>query len=426
MYTPGTLLRLAREERRLTVSDMKYFIRIRESAIIAMENDRFESFPAEYMRVFLPAYTDFLGVSHYKLAEAFKTTLPEHEHLTRSLYAQTLQQIATTQMEEEYNELHPALTAQLAKFAANHAFKALVVLCVCVLGWSVMGGVSTFGTLFANRFVATPEEMRGTPFVELAGELSSVKATESASDVRKTKWYSTEEQAEMKTVHLASLLNVDFAAVHTLAVKHGIAASYAVGDALVHAVEDLTLAAPKSAGYDASRRSVSSIASSMLARASDGNTAEQQEVGTISELSIEQNRLPVSSAKAAVHFANPEYPMKNGSSVLVEGVESISMRDIIAARKRVTMSLVALRSAMVLAQSAPVIESVELKPVPVPIAIVPAPAVNMNPSASWKTQQETVSPSHIIQQDIAKEILKSVVIPKVPIERAAKSDILSE
>ena len=62
MYTPGTLLRLAREERKFAISDVKLYAKIRESAIIAMENDDFERFPAAYMQTFLPSYADFLGV----------------------------------------------------------------------------------------------------------------------------------------------------------------------------------------------------------------------------------------------------------------------------------------------------------------------------------------------------------------------------
>lgn len=447
MYTPGTILRLAREERRLSVSDVKYFVRIRESAIVAMENDYFERFPAEYMHVFLPVYADFLGVSHYKLAESFKVTLPEHEHLTRSLYAQTLQQIAVMQMEEEYNELHPALTAQLAKFAANHAFKVLVVLCTCILGWSVMSsGDSVFGTFFESRFVVTPEEMRGTPFVELTEVVrTSRKIPVSAAQSNNQNEYkllmnkslqdrvvekqgleepqSTEQQ--MTTVHLASLFTLDLAAVSTIAVKHGSAVGYAVGDALVHAVDDLTVKDPKNIGYDASRRSVSSIAAGILTSTHEGqNTSEQREISAISELSIEQNRLPVPSSPA-VALVNPEYRSLKSDAVLVEGVGSVSIRDVLAARRRVGLRLAALRSAMFLTRRFPLIETVELKSVPVVTSAEISP-MKTNLSVLMGVQHVPIHGT-VRHLDIAKEILKSVVIPTLPsMQQSEHTDVLPE
>ncbi len=396
MFTPGTLLRLAREERRLSVSDIRYFVRIRESAIIAMENDAFERFPAEYMQAFLPVYSDFLGVSHYKLAESFKTTLPQHEYLTGSLYARTLQQIATTQLQEEYDALHPAFMKRVSKFAGKHAMKAVVLLVTCVLGWSVgHNGGAALGTALATRFVATPSEMRGTPFTELSGETAQNRLSVEHNAQKRSSNEVVSTNDEMRTVQLSSLMNVDLAAVQTFAVKHGAAVSYAVGDALVHAVDDLSPRDKMSAGYDASRRSVSSIASEMLARIpEEKNTAEQQEIGTISEVSIEQNRFQPS---AVANMPNAK------AGILVEGVETISIGDVQSAKKRVTMRLIAMKLSLLsprLRSGVPEISTVELRSNPVH---APLQVAMMNPSASWKDSKAG-----------AAQVLVPVEMPKLP------------
>jgi hypothetical protein len=384
MYTPGTLLRLAREERKLSISDVKTFAKIRESAIVAMETDTFDKFPAAYMQTFLPAYADFIGVSQYHLAEAFKATLPEYHYLARSLYSRTLQQIAASQMRAEHERLNPSFAVRAKVATKKYAARVAVLVLAFALGWSVMtSDVSLIGTLFAGRFVATPEEMRGTPFTELTGESAASAVAQNnrpLSNESQPSEAGEGEQGEMKTIHLAALLNVDIdvEAVRAIAFKQTQEVSHSIGDALVHAVDDLTPAPTIHAEYDASRRSISSIASTMLQRMPDPRTeaALPREPQFITEAAVEQN-----SAR------NP----KSGQ-ILVAGIDNEPLNTGFFKRKQAAMRVVALTSSLRLAHSRniPSIETVALKAVviePVQI-IVPI----MQPSLQYRIQQGALQP----------------------------------
>ncbi len=382
MYTPGTLLRLAREERKLSISDVKTFAKIRESAIVAMETDAFDKFPAAYMQTFLPAYADFIGVSQYHLAEAFKATLPEYHYLARSLYSRTLQQIAVSQMRAEHERLNPPFAVRAKAATKKYAARVAVLAIAFALGWSVMtSDVSLIGTLFAGRFVATPEEMRGTPFTELTGEsAASAVAQNNRPLSNESQTSEAGEQGEMKTIHLAALLNVDIdvEAVRAIAFKQTQEVSHSIGDALVHAVDDLTPTAPIHAEYDASRRSISSIAATMLQRMPEPRTeaALPREPQFITEAAVEQN-----SAHAT----------KSGQ-ILVAGIDNEPLNTGFFKRKQAAMRVVALTSSLRLAHSRniPSIETVALKAIviePVQI-IVPI----MQPSLQYRIQQSALQP----------------------------------
>lgn len=320
MYTPGTLLRLAREERKLSITEVKQFAKIRESAIVAMETDEFERFPAAYMQTFLPSYADFLGVSQYKLAEAFKATLPEYGYLARSLYSRTLQQIAFAQVQMQWERDNPPLFARATSLARKHSARLVVVMIACVLGWSVLtSDLSLIGTLFAPRFVATPEDMRGTPFTELTGTVSSNQASESASAAitknENTKAESAkgeeEQTATMQTIHLASLVNIhlNMDAVKAIAFKQTARATHSVGEALVKIADDIAPPEPMKVSFDPSRRSISSIAASMLAQVPHDPSHNSVESALVPRL-IRETAIEQHSERSA-----------DNGQVLVEGLE---------------------------------------------------------------------------------------------------------
>lgn len=392
MYTPGTLLRLAREERKFAISDVKLYAKIRESAIIAMENDDFERFPAAYMQTFLPSYADFLGVSHYKLAEAFKTTLPEYQYLARSLYSRTLQQIAVAQMRAEYERLHPSFSEQVGAWTKKYAAKAVVVLLVGVLGWSAMtSDVSLLGTLFAGRFVATPEEMRGTPFTELTGE-PITPATDSGtarSSQQSDKGLPSDAQAnmmpdsqpEMKTIHLASLMNVhiDVDAVKAVAFKQTERTTDIVGEVVVRSVDGVMSIEPTNTRMDASHRSISSIAAQMLDRI-------PQERRAISKV---QERLPITEA---VIEQLPSFPSAHGQ-VLVAGIDDSALLHSQAKRMKTTVRILAITSALRHSRTVPDVESVAFKTLPIqPVAYI---LPQMHPSLEYTLKQRALEPIHI-------------------------------
>lgn len=375
MYTPGTLLRLAREERKLSISDVKQFAKIRESAIIAMETDEFERFPAAYMQTFLPSYADFLGVPQYKLAEAFKATLPEYGYLARSLYSRTLQQIAFAQMQIELAHANPTLLVQAGTFAKKYSARLVVVMVACVLGWSAMtSDISLIGTLFANRFVSTPQEMRGTPFTEITdsavAESSSVAARAGGKEV---------EEQPMETIHLASLLNVtvNTEAIKSIAFKQTETVSHSVGTALVNAVDEIAPPEPMHVTFDASRRSISSIAATMLAQAPRPQEVpvEASTPHIITEAAIEQN-----SARGGA----------GNGQILVAGVENnlmnIPMNVASLKRERAKARIMALTASLgKRSYHAPEVETVILKMIPIePVKmIVPA----MHPSVEYRLRQ---------------------------------------
>lgn len=171
MYTPGTLLRLAREERKLSLADAKLICRIRETALSAMETDRFDTFPAQYMQTFLPEYANFLGVSHARLAEAFQGTLPEYEYLVRSLYSRSFHQVGNN---DEGRQNNPSPVQSAARFVRTNARKGAVAVLACCMLWFVFGSGASIispavSAMLAKAIVATPEDMRGTPFTELNG-----------------------------------------------------------------------------------------------------------------------------------------------------------------------------------------------------------------------------------------------------------------
>jgi cytoskeletal protein RodZ len=387
MYTPGTLLRLAREERKLSISDVKQFAKIRESAIMAMETDEFERFPAAYMQTFLPSYADFLGVPQYKLAEAFKATLPEYGYLARSLYSRTLQQIAFAQMQMELVRQNPPLLTRAATAARKHSARLVVVLIAFVLGWSVMtSDISLIGTLFANRFVSTPEDMRGTPFTEITDSIpygTNNETSASGAEALKINEHpngAEEQTQQMQTIHLASLLNVhvDMDALKAVAFKQTEAATRSVGTALVSAVDEIAPPEPMSAPLDASRRSISSIASSMLAReprVSDAPAPVQLPSSRITEAAIEQHS---------------EHGAPSGQ-VLVAGVENEPLSASVSSslkRKRAIARVLALTASFGANKGAHTIENVEtvaLKMLPIEQVQLIIPA--MHPSQEYQLRQ---------------------------------------
>ncbi len=374
MYTPGTILRLAREERKLSITDVKQFAKIRESAIIAMETDEFERFPAAYMQTFLPSYADFLGVPQYKLAEAFKATLPEYGYLARSLYSRTLQQIAFAQMQMELASANPTLLVQAGAFAKKYSARLVVVMIASVLGWSAMtSDVSLIGTLFANRFVSTPKEMRGTPFTEItdsvASESDSVAARAENKEV---------EDKPMETIHLASLLNVTLntEAIKAIAFKQTEAVSHSVGTALVSAVDEIAPPEPMHVSFDASRRSISSIAATMLAQVPHTQEApvEARTPRIITEAAIEQN---------SAHGAG------NGQ-ILVAGVENEPMNGSVSVaslkRVRAKARFLALTASLSKRSNhALEVETVVLKMIPIESVQMIVPA--MQPSVEYRLRQ---------------------------------------
>lgn len=402
MYTPGTILRLAREERKLSISDVKQFAKIRESAIIAMETDEFERFPAAYMQTFLPSYADFLGVPQYKLAEAFKATLPEYGYLARSLYSRTLQQIAFAQMQLELAHANPTLFMQAGAFAKTYSARLVVVMVACVLGWFAMtSDVSLIGTLFVNRFVSTPNEMRGTPFTEISDPV----AAESGSVAARAGSQAAEEQP-METIHLASLLNVtvNTEAIKAIAFKQTEVLSHSAGTALVKAVDEIAPPEPMHVSFDASRRSISSIAATMLAQAPRPQEVPV-EVGmphTITEAAIEQN-----SARGGA----------GNGHILVAGVENdpinVPMNVASLRRVRAKARILALTASLGKRMyHAPEVEAVVLKMIPIePVQmIIPA----MQPSVEYRLRQA------------AERILVPIIIPAsdralTPVESADES-----
>ncbi len=229
MYTPGTLLRLAREERKLSLSDVKLVCKIRESALHAMETDQYERFPNSYMNTFLPEYATFLGIPASVLSESFAKHFPEREDLRTHFRTHALRQIAN----EQAFATHVSFAEQSRAFVRNNARKGFAVALAGVLAWFMfslgegalqsgkmhapkgnvgMGELHKAGasaeergaekqgfwkSLLAKVIVSTPEDMRGTPFTEVSAVNPVETHTASVSQVNRTKSHTLNDIARL-------------------------------------------------------------------------------------------------------------------------------------------------------------------------------------------------------------------------------------
>jgi cytoskeleton protein RodZ len=61
--SPGRYLRAARESRGLSLNDVAHATRIREPVLLALEEDRYMDLPPLYVKSFLTAYAERLGLN---------------------------------------------------------------------------------------------------------------------------------------------------------------------------------------------------------------------------------------------------------------------------------------------------------------------------------------------------------------------------
>ncbi|TAE30885.1 MAG: hypothetical protein EAZ92_03405 [Candidatus Kapaibacterium sp.] len=235
MFTPGTLLRLAREERKLSLADVKLVCKIRETALHAMETDQYERFPDSYMRTFLPEYVAFLGIPSKIFADSLAKHFPEREDLHQYFSAHALRQTAN----EQIYDTESSFTEQSRTFVRKNARKGFVGAIVGVLAWlvvSVGGDVLQFDTtqfgrtfdtttaattapaaepaeakteqgffqsLLAKVIVPTPENMRGTPFTEViapppAENSHQAGSHQAVSQINRTKSNTLNDMAQLE------------------------------------------------------------------------------------------------------------------------------------------------------------------------------------------------------------------------------------
>lgn len=211
MYTPGTILRLAREERKISLADTKLIIKIRESALHAMETDQFERFPVSYMTTFLPEYAAFLGVPPEKLAESMKIHFPEQAVLSNTLTAQALRNIANAQAFRD----NSSLLKQTQHFVAKNSKKVVATTMVCIVAFfALISGVASIGadmmrSVLSKAIVETPSEMRGTPFSEL-----SLKNNEDTKTRSLAYSETASERTKSSTINDVARLNDEKIAAH--------------------------------------------------------------------------------------------------------------------------------------------------------------------------------------------------------------------
>jgi transcriptional regulator with XRE-family HTH domain len=76
----GSILRDAREQKRLTFDDVEREIRIRSRYLEALEAERFEALPGDaYVRAFLREYSRFLGLDGDHLAAEYVARFPKED-----------------------------------------------------------------------------------------------------------------------------------------------------------------------------------------------------------------------------------------------------------------------------------------------------------------------------------------------------------
>lgn len=91
--SPGKYLKAKRESRRISLREVAGKTRIRETVLIAIEEDRYEDLPNIYVKSFLSAYAKCLGLDqadvimlHRKYGE--KVSLPKGQVLKHPLATQ--------------------------------------------------------------------------------------------------------------------------------------------------------------------------------------------------------------------------------------------------------------------------------------------------------------------------------------------------
>jgi len=135
METPGLILKREREARGMTLTELSKVTRIPESSLEAIENNAFESFPAEvFVRGFLRNYARQLSISTEEIMQSYEAW----QHQNRSIASDTLDSgeavgYASDEMDAD-NDNHESITQHSFRFA----YVAIILIAVASLGLSFL------------------------------------------------------------------------------------------------------------------------------------------------------------------------------------------------------------------------------------------------------------------------------------------------
>ena len=122
--TYGGLLRIARENKELSIDQVSSQLRISPDQIEGLESDNYKVFPTPvYARAHLRSYARLLGVDEAKIISLFNAALAPDDKDPRTFIRRTTQELAP------YHDAQPKNF--VGKFIAGLLFLAVVI----ALGW---------------------------------------------------------------------------------------------------------------------------------------------------------------------------------------------------------------------------------------------------------------------------------------------------
>ena len=152
--TYGGLLRIARENKELSIDQVSSQLRISPDQIEGLESDNYKVFPTPvYARAHLRSYARLLGVDEAKIISLFNAALAPDDKDPRTFIRRTTQELAP------YHDAQPKNF--VGKFIAGLLFLAVVI----ALGWI---GYNYYMSQKTEKAAEVPQAEAAAPASELA------------------------------------------------------------------------------------------------------------------------------------------------------------------------------------------------------------------------------------------------------------------
>lgn len=181
--TFGGLLRIARENKDLSIDQVSSQLRITPKQIEGLEADNYKVFPTPvYARAHLRSYARLLGVDESKVISMFNEALAPEDKDPRTFIRRTTQELAP------YHEAQPKNV--IGKSVAGLLFLAVI----CALGW--MGYSYYTGSGQTSEEAATQTPAAVAPLADASGSSASEQKAESAEPAKENALKDTSVQAK--------------------------------------------------------------------------------------------------------------------------------------------------------------------------------------------------------------------------------------
>ncbi len=132
METPGIMLKREREARGLTIKYIAAETKISESSIMAIEDNNFDSFPAEvFVRGFLRNYARVLSIPSEEIIHAYESFKNQTTQTTHVSVAEVIKEATAADKASNNNE------DVMASHSFRFAYLAVIILIFASIGLSV-------------------------------------------------------------------------------------------------------------------------------------------------------------------------------------------------------------------------------------------------------------------------------------------------